>query len=179
MRNGKPRPKRRTLKIHRNVFRCDYSQFPSAECENAVCIPLTKGRHTVIDAEDYELVCDRIWCCEHGYAGNTKAGPMHVLIMETAAGMETDHINGDPLDNRKYNLRVCTSAANQWNSRKMKGCAVKYKGVSKHKVGKYQASIRLNQRLVYIGLFEKEIDAAMAYDQYARQHRGEYARTNF
>ncbi len=164
----------------RPYFRCDYSSNPSEEFEGAVCIPLNKGFHTIIDADDFDKIQGRKWTLKKGYATNYfVGGQLHRVILQAPEGLMVDHINGNPLDNRKGNLRVCTVEQNSWNSRKLKNSAMQYKGISLHAEGKYQASIRLNKKLHYIGLFETPIAAAAAYDIYAMAHRGEYAKLNF
>ena len=65
-----------------------------------------------------------------------------------------DHINGVTTDNRIENLRWCTLQQNQWN-RKSKGYSIRN--------GKYQAQIRLNGKLIYIGCFDTEEEARQAY----------------
>lgn len=165
--------------VWKRAFRSDYSKHWSPECESAVCIPLTKGRHTLIDAEDYPKIVGSLWCEDSGYATNRKVGFIHCVIADTPPGFQTDHINRDTLDNRKQNLRVCTQEQNQWNSRKMAGCRTPYKGVSIVTNGKYQASISVGGRLVYLGVFITAEEAAIAYDTVAKQVRGEYARVNF
>lgn len=94
---------------------------------------------------------------------------------------QCDHVNGNRLDNRRYNLRVATHGQNMAN-RKAWGLS-RYLGVSAHK-GKWQALIRqpapgTEGRKIYLGLFADEAEAARAYDRAARECHGEYARLNF
>ena len=96
------------------------------------------------------------------------------LIMYAPEGMDVDHKNGDPLDNRRKNLRVCTHRQNCQGRRPNKNCLSKYKGVSWFK-GKWTAMI--NQK--YLGRFDNEINAAKAYDEKAKELYGEYAYINF
>jgi hypothetical protein len=109
---------------------------------------------------------------------------MHRLLVEVNLGQEVDHINGNGLDNRKENLRVCTKSQNLGNQKKTKlygGVATssKYKGVSWDKrVQKWVAKIGINGKRVYLGLFEDEEKAAEAYNKAALEYFGEFALLN-
>lgn len=107
---------------------------------------------------------------------------MHRVIMgvENNNGVDVDHINGNSLDNRRCNLRVCTRSQNTMNKRKHKDGIQKYKGITFRKDNqKYQAQIMLNGKRITIGCFDTDIEAAKAYDNFARRYFGEFAKTNF
>lgn len=102
---------------------------------------------------------------------------VHRLIAETPDGYVTDHINGNGLDNRQRNLRICSAGMNGRNKRPKIG---KFKGVSLHKpTGLFRATLMLDGRTVSGGYFKSEMEAAEAYDQLAIAHHGEFANTNF
>jgi len=107
---------------------------------------------------------------------------MHRLVIGAEPGQIVDHINGDTLDNRRCNLRVVTYQQNAQNSRGVlpgRGTS-DYKGVSWSKAAKkWTATIFYNRKQVYLGLFENEFDAALAYDAKAIELHGAYAKTNF
>lgn len=92
-------------------------------------------------------------------------------------GKVIDHINGNTLDNRKSNLRVCTSKENSRNSRlKEKG----YKGVDFRKDRKkWRTTIRVEGKKIALGHYESLIEAALAYDKAAKKYFGVFARLNF
>ena len=86
-------------------------------------IPLSKNKFTLVDDESYELLMFFTWCVDgNGYAVSetfsTKRISMHRFINGTPIGMQTDHIDGDKLNNQKYNLRNATKSQNALN----KGC---------------------------------------------------------
>lgn len=148
-------------------------------------IRLTKGKVAVVDDEDYEFVSQYNW-----YASKTKKKYyvksasvgcpftfMHQLIMQRAG---VDHVNGNSLDNRRSNLRVCTQRENCRNRVKRKTCSSQFKGVCLSKrSGKWDASITTKEKRRYLGRFEQEEEAAKAYDKAARDAFGEFARLNF
>jgi hypothetical protein len=149
-------------------------------------VPLTHGKVALIDECDVEKVSTRRWqACL--YAGrlwyskatfNGKYKYMHRLILGDTNGLDIDHINRNPLDNRRSNLRVATTSQNCANSRVYKNKLCKFRGVSpKH--GKYIARIRKDYKLVNLGLFCTAEDAARAYDSAAKSMFGQFASVNF
>ncbi len=94
-------------------------------------------------------------------------------------GFDIDHINGDGLDNRKSNLRICKHGENQYNSKMPKNNTSGYKGVYWDKRrNKWISQININGKHVYIGQFINAIDAANAYDKAAMQYHKEFAKPN-
>jgi hypothetical protein len=153
-------------------------------------VPLTGGKFALIDASDLPLVSRYKWYVDSwGYARGTRPSTttksgyttilMHRLVINAKSGEQIDHVNGNPLNNRRCNLRKCTNAQNQMNRRKSSGRLSIFKGVTYHKgCEKWQAQIKTNQRSVYLGLFKNEADAALAYNEKAIEVFGEYARLN-
>lgn len=95
---------------------------------------------------------------------------------ELHAGMQVDHINGRPDDNRLSNLRVCTDGQNKRNGRKVRG-ANKFKGVTRTPWG-FQTEIKTNKVRKYLGIFPTAEEAAQAYDAAATRLHGNFACTN-
>lgn len=103
---------------------------------------------------------------------------IHKLIMDTPEGFVVDHKNRNGLDNRKENLRVCTSAENSRNRIANKGNRFGYKGVAEAFNGKYIAQIGFDGKKYYGGTFDTVIEAAIAYNNLAIKYHGEFARLN-
>lgn len=150
-------------------------------------IKLTKGKVTIVDDEDYEELNKYKWLYNSsGYAArnsykNEKPTMIHMhrVINNTPVGLETDHIDCDKLNNQKANLRTVTKQQNQFNQRSHKGSSSKYKGVSYFKRDKsWLAQVVYFGKTIGLGLFKKESDAAIAYNNYAKEHFGEFARLN-
>jgi hypothetical protein len=142
-------------------------------------IPLTKGKYAVIDNDDFKRVSKYKWCLDGRYAKgyvNGKQIRLHVFVTNAKLGEEIDHINGDGLDNRKCNLRVCTKSQNQMN----KGIILNhtgYKGVHSRKSGLFYAQIWVGKN-IHLGSFKTAKEAADAYDEAALQVYGSFAKTN-
>jgi len=156
-------------------------------------IVLTNGKVAFVDDEDYEWLSQWKWRYHKGkrtgYAyrrfscvgtGKTYNGQitMHRQILDAPGGMECDHINGDGLDNRRCNLRLCTSAENARNRRKVLVSSSRYKGVCKGYNGRWIASISCNGQSEYLGAFDAEEQAASTYDIAAIRLFGCFAKIN-
>lgn len=106
---------------------------------------------------------------------------LHRAVLNAPPNQIVDHKNGNILDNRRENLRFCTFSQNTWNNAKTtKPSSSVFKGVSWN-VGckKWQCGTTWKGSAVYLGLFDREVDAAIAYDNYARITYGDFARLNF
>jgi len=156
-------------------------------------IKLTQGRYAIVDPEDFERLNQYKWHCTHyGYA--TRAVPdtsgkgrrqaavyMHNVVCPAPEGMITDHINRNPLDNRKANLRPATQRQNVWNRKfARKGARTRYNGIRWDKNRrKWQVRLAISGKRESFGYYADEVEAAKAYDRVAKQHRGEFAVLNF
>jgi len=159
---------------------------------NSRSIPLTQGKFAIVDEDDFEKLSPFKW---HAYRrkgktnyyarrGFWKDGKWTVVAMQNVIcpppkGKLVDHKNGNSLDNRKSNLRLCTTSQNAQNKRKMlkKGTSI-YKGVYRSR-NRWAAHIGARENRRYLGRFDNEMDAALAYDEVARQRFGEFALVNF
>ena len=155
-------------------------------------ILLTQGKVALVDDADYEWLNQFKWQtskAKHlfyairtiGTKPNQKIISMHSVILGTPKGMQTDHINHDGLDNRRSNLRLCTSAENQYNQRiQSRNKSSKFKGVYWNiPAGKWLSRICVNGVRFYLGCFNSEVEAAEAYDNAAKKHFGDFSELNF
>jgi hypothetical protein len=95
------------------------------------------------------------------------------------AGFVIDHIDRDPLNNTRMNLRLATIAQNNMN-KSSRGGSSKYKGIVYRARKKlWLARITINGKSKYIKRYKSEIDAAKAYDEAAKKYFGEFAYLNF
>ncbi len=112
-----------------------------------------------------------------------KSIKLHQLIKTCSREYIIDHINGNGLDNREENLRVCTIHQNNMNRPPNKNSSSKYKGVSWNKASKKWCSrIKLNGKDFTFGFFNDEIEAAIEYDKRVKEFHGDfswYNRDNF
>ena len=99
-----------------------------------VPVALGNGGYTQVDATDAEGVrAVRWWRSVEGYVTGKVGGKnyrLHRYLLDPPASMEVDHIDGNPLNNSRSNLRLATRAQNRRNSRKQPGCTSRYKGVT-------------------------------------------------
>ena len=186
--SGKRKINERSKVAILNVLKCKPKDvfFPVANDPRTLRkIILTNGGYAKVDADDFEWLEQWDWQLnENGYAyrmvgdkNNRQTILMHREILKTPDDMISDHINGNKTDNRKKNLRVVNHEQNARNRFGNHCAKSKYKGVSVYK-GRYGARIRLNGKVEWLGLFDNEIDAALAYNKAASEAWGEYAKLN-
>lgn len=156
---------------------------------NTVMEIVRKGRDVgvLIDAEDLEKYGKYKWNIDNeGYVtrteylgeGRYKKRRLHREIMNAPDDMEVDHINGNPLDNRRCNLRICTPRENSWNRGIRSDNTTGYKGVFRKKGRNAGKMWYAKVGHFHTEYFETKEEAANAYDYYALKFYGEFARLN-
>jgi hypothetical protein len=160
-------------------------RFPS-EMMPVRAIRLTKGQVAIIDPEDHRQVRQYKWHAvvrrnksTKYWAANGYVVGMHTLL---TGYVRTDHVNGDPLDNRRINLRDATGSQNSANTTKYGTNSSQYKGVERRRRStgeRWAAHITVRTRRHWLGTFDTDEEAARAYDDAVREHFGEYGRYNF
>lgn len=114
--------------------------------------------------------------CRKG--GVRKTVWLHRIIALCPKGKEVDHVNNNPLDNRRINLRVCTQAQNLQNRGKRRVGTAKYKGAYWNKLmRKWHAQIYHGKK-IHLGFFDNPEEAALAYNDAAIKYHGEFANLN-
>ena len=141
----------------------------------------------LVDDEDREWLSQYKWhTCVAGadcWRAQTKRGEkaiyMHRLILDAPGDMEVDHINHNPLDNRRSNIRLCTRSQQNQNRRKVASVSSRYAGVHWDKDNaRWRAQIQVRRKIKCLGRFIDEEDAADAYNKAAEKYYGEFAQLN-
>lgn len=110
--------------------------------------------------------------------GKWKTIRLHRFILDAPPELAVDHINGNPLDNRRSNIRLATEQQNKFNQKQRTESHTKYKGVYTRGDGRWSAAITVNQKRHQLGTFGTQYDAAIAYNNAARKLHGEFAKLN-
>lgn len=147
------------------------------------CIPLPGGIQALVDPEDYPTVAAYDWrVTRELYVRATVGGQrvfLHRWLMGAKPGQVVDHRNHNPLDNRRLNLRVCTTAQNLANKKRPRTNTSGYKGVVwRPSRGKWEASIQPRGRARFLGRFDDPWEAAQAYNAAALEIYGDFAQLN-
>ena len=161
-----------------------------------VKIELTQDKEAMIDADDLERVLEfGLWCAaldDRGRyysvtahkepSGKWKQYKLHRFILDCWGSMPVDHRDGNGLNCRKHNLRICTTGQNARNRRK--GTTLRtsshYVGVSfERRRNWWIARIQTKGETTYLGHYSTQEEAAIAYDKKALELHKEFAVTNF
>ena len=156
-------------------------------------IKLTQGKVALIDDADFELVSKYKWHAHFdGYNWYARTNPiqegkrslllMHRLILGLERGdkRQGEHIHHNGLDNRRKEIRICNHQQNHFNRKSNKNTTSHFKGVHWHsKIGKWIAQFKKKKSVHYLGCWELEEVAALAYDIAATREFGEFANCNF
>lgn len=159
--------------------------------KGARLIPLPNGRFTIVDSSDYEWLLKWKWALSgngyvtrnipRGFTPSERNGyivGIHRLILNTPKGFKTDHINGNPLDNRRENLRIASNSQNLCNRGRPRNNKSGFKGVCKCSDCKsYHAQITFKGVNHTLGYFKTALEAHEAYKAAALRLHGEFANT--
>ncbi len=139
----------------------------------------------LVDDEDYEYLNKFLWKIikkrtEYNHPYSTHYGrivrPHRLILNLTNPKIIVDHVNGNSLDNRKENLRICSNKENSRNVGKRKGrYTSRYKGVNQNNSGNWLARITTDKGRLNLGTFKSEVEAAEAYNKAATKYHKEFA----
>lgn len=144
----------------------------------------------IIDTEDLERCRKYKWCVmskksvRQFYIMNAKAGKLHAFILryKTNSKMHIDHIDGNTMNNRKSNLQICTNQQNQLKKKMQSNNTSGYRGVTWYvnpgKTSRWMAQIYFNHKRHHIGYFDSKEEAALAYNEKAKEFFGDFAVLN-
>ena len=155
-----------------------------------VALALRDGRRTLVDPDVAQVLGDRPLSAAGGrgtgyaavYRGGAFAYLHHCVVGVPLAGRVVDHRNGDPLDNRRRNLRIVTPQHNTWAQRPARGGTSEFRGVFRRRRARqrvWRALVRWCGRAHYVGLFSSAIEAALARDAFAMRLTGLREGLNF
>jgi hypothetical protein len=152
-----------------------------------VIVPLTlrDGSVTWVDREDYAWLSAWTWYRARnravvGHPHTPRTTFLHRLILNAQPGQIVDHIDGDPRNNTRANLRFATQSQNRANEHVSRGGSSVYRGVYwDANREKWSASLAIKAKPRFLGRFTDEAQAARAYDRAAAEYFGEFATLNF
>lgn len=152
--------------------------------EHTYGIPLSRNQIALIDKEDLKKIKDYGWYARFDRIGKTFYAItrthgtniiMHRLILDADDSTVIDHADHNGLNNRKSNIRICTQSQNCMNKKTQSNNSSGYKGVSFHKrKNKYQATIMINRKQIYLGSFNTAIEASEVYQAAAKRLFGKF-----
>lgn len=189
----RPSIARKTRFCSRQCYTAYTRRTPFLNEDGSWSIPLRSGHVAIVDADDIDLVGKYTWWSDpnptttyaRAQVANDKGRRVFVSMHRLVLGLDpdertVDHIDGNGLNNRRSNLRLCSSAENSANRHSHSGATSRYKGVSWYRRDeKWRSYIWINGKQKHLGFFDGEEDAARAHDHAARESFGVFARVNF
>lgn len=151
-------------------------------------IPLTKGKHAIVDDDDYDYLCQWKWhITSAGYAARRNprceyypSGRiilMHRCLIPITDDFCIDHINGNPLDNRKINLRKAEHWQNGHNRPVQLNNTSGHKGICwSHREQKWKGHINVKGHRIHLGTYNQLTDAVAGITFWRTQLCGEFVR---
>ena len=137
----------------------------------------------LFDMDDYDKIKDYCWyehihaktgyhACEAQEHKSHKSILMHWVVI----GKYYDHIDRNPLNNRKHNLRQATRVENARNRSKQRNNKSGIIGVYwRNQTHKWEAKITANYQKIFLGRFVNKDDAIRARLKAEIEHFGEFA----
>lgn len=135
-------------------------------------------KYATVSSEDYLRISKHRWSIHsQGYAyrweqvdGRREMRYLHREVLGLSSGQGVaDHINGNPLDCRRDNLRVLQSTAENLQNIKSGRGRSRYRGVSQYGNG-WKAIVQTNGKKLSAGPYRNQVDAAVAAEALRRKH---------
>lgn len=154
-------------------------------------VQLTQGAVAKVSEADFEMISQHSWhLTANGYAARTERSTnrriyMHRVINKAPSGMHVHHIDNDPLNNVRSNLRTLTVSQHRGCARKGEGTSSRFKGVhfraprgAGKGTGCWAAHIKHDGKKLHLGHYMSEMDGAWAYNIKAKEVFGDSAELN-
>lgn len=152
-------------------------------------LQLTQHKYSLVDSEDFETLASWSWFVVRKFVArkwkfyarrSDDCMGLHSFILKCPKGVDVDHIDGDGLNNRKHNLRICSESQNQMNRLNLTTNTSGFRGVVwDRRANKWKGTLTANKIRMHLGYFTDPIRAAKARDEAARKHHGNFAVLNF
>lgn len=148
---------------------------------------ILNGKTIYFDEEDKNIVFKHSWYLQRcggtkyyvAHGGSKNRIWLHREIIKPQDNQIVDHINGNPLDNRRLNLRACNTKQNNRNSTIHKDNKSGFKGVHYMKDrNKWASQIRVDGKKINLGFYKDKIEAAKAYNDASITYFGAFAKLN-
>lgn len=159
-------------------------ELPIQLNQNGLCYFTIKDKQVIVDSELFHELMKYSWAIsERNYVKGTIDGKnvqLSRFVMDYSGNLYVDHINNNPLDNRKSNLRIVTVRENALNMSSRKGSSSQYVGVYFRKdTNKWRSIIHVDGKNISLGQFNTEEEAAKARDVATKKYFGEFGKLNF
>jgi hypothetical protein len=153
-----------------------------------ISTPKYPNKFTIVDDEDFEKLNQWKWWYmnkrgkEYAISSQKTKYYMHRIITKAKKGEYVDHINGNGLDNRKKNLRICKNHQNLWNVGTRKTNTSGLKGIHLDKrielKKRWCVVFNHNYKQIWVGRFATKKEAVVAYNKKIKEMRGDFAVLN-
>lgn len=147
-------------------------------------IPLSNGQFATVDSEDYPYLSRFNWGLCNGHPARQLGGGKVVYMAQLIKPKESNtrflFKDRNPLNLQKENVKVASFSNSAASNKKTRtNTTSKYRGVSWDKRGKqWESYITYQGHRNFLGYFEKEVDAAQAYNKKSKELYGEFAYHN-
>lgn len=148
----------------------------------------SNNREFIFDLADLEEVSKNTWLVYTTTNGKDYVRcsflktHIHQFLLNPPKGYVVDHINGNTLDNRRCNLRICSHTQNMQNQKLRSNNTTGVKGVTKCG-NKYRATIRVNKKDIHLGMFntleQAKEERLKAENMYFGEYRYDYEEKNY